>query len=143
MHHASSNFTANPPRIIVADDHDWIREILVQVVQQTLPSAEIIAARDGVQALEGYRQGGCSFLITNHAMPEMDGAELIRRVRQHERDLPILMVSVHRSAAADAETSGANWFLTKEQIMEHLPTLLQRQVGQRVTADTPTDFRTG
>lgn len=59
------------PRVIVADDHDWIRQILVRVVQQTLPEAQVIETKDGLQAFEAYQQGGADFLVTNHSMPHM------------------------------------------------------------------------
>ena len=120
-----SSYPDRPPRIIVADDHEWIRQILAQVARETLPLAEVVETDDGRQALDAYRDGPCDFLITNHAMPRMDGAELIRTLRPQAPDLPILMVSIHPSAKADALAAGATWFLTKEQIMEHMPPLLR------------------
>lgn len=69
-------------RIIVADDHEWIRQILVEVVNHTLPTANIIETEDGLQALEAYQAGGCNFLVSNHTMPHLDGMGLVRRVRQ-------------------------------------------------------------
>ena len=74
--------------------------------------------------LEACGSGPCDFLITNHAMPRMDGTELIRNVRADSPDLPILMVSIHPLVNHEALEAGANWFLTKEQIMEHMPPIL-------------------
>ena len=116
--------SVQPPRIVVADDHEWIRQILVQVAHETLPLAEVVETNDGQQALEAFRSGPCDFLVTNHNMPRMNGMELIQAVRQDSPDLPILMVSVHPSARKDAMEAGASWFLTKEQIMEGMPPLL-------------------
>ena len=124
--------TSRRLRIIVADDHEWIRNILVQVARQTLPSAEIISVEDGAQAFEAYSQGDCDFLITNHAMPHVNGATLIHKVRAETTDLPVLMVSVHPEAEAEAMAAGANWFLTKEQIMERMPGLLRQYAGRKV-----------
>ena len=36
------------------------------------------------------------------------------------------MVSIHPSVKKDAMEAGADWFLTKEQIMEHMPPILRR-----------------
>lgn len=115
---------ARPPRIVVADDHEWIRQIVAQVTRETLPLAEVVETADGAQALEAYRRGPCDFLITNHAMPHMDGPQLVRTVRAESAELPILMVSIHPSVNIEALEAGANWFLTKEQIMECMPPLL-------------------
>ena len=114
------------PRIIIADDHEWIRRILVEIVRQTLPSAVIVDTEDGLQALKAFEDGSCQFLISNHLMPKMDGMSLIRAVRQISPQMPILMVSVKPEASADAMDAGANWFLSKDKIMEHLPPLLLR-----------------
>ena len=116
--------TTHSLRVIVVDDHDWIREIAVEIVRQTLPQAEIIALKDGLEALDAYQRGGADFVVTNHHMPHMDGAALIHELRACAPDLPILMISVHPEAKADAMAAGANWFLSKEQIMEKMPPLL-------------------
>ena len=113
-----------PPRIIIADDHEWIRQILVQVVHQTLPAAIVVETKDGVEAFRAYQNGPCDFLVSNHCMPNMDGMTLIRNVRKKEPDLPVLMVSSNSDAKEDALAAGANWFLPKEQIMEFMPQLL-------------------
>ena len=41
-------------RVIVADDHEWIRQILVEVVRQTLPAASVVETEDGAQALQTH-----------------------------------------------------------------------------------------
>lgn len=94
-------------RIIVADDQEWIRLILVQVVRQTLPAATIIETENGLQAFDAYQHGGCNFLISNHTMPGMDGMGLISNVRRRSPNLPIVMVSVHPEAKFEAEEAGA------------------------------------
>ena len=111
-------------RVIVADDHQGIRRILMSVMRLTLPDAEIIETEDDWQAFQAYQRGGADFLVTNHSMPHMDGPTLTRNVRQQAPELPILMVSVNPEARADAVAAGASWFLTKEQIMDDLPPLL-------------------
>ena len=111
-------------RVIVVDDHEWIREIAAQVVRQTLPLAEVVVRNDGLEALLAYQEGGADFVVTNHHMPRMDGMTLIQELHAHAPDLPIVMISVNPAAKADAEAAGANWFLAKEQIMERMPRLL-------------------
>ena len=113
------------PRIVVADDQEWIRQILAQVARDTLPSAEVVETVDGLEALEACQGGRCDFLVTNHAMPRMDGPTLVRTLRRVAPELPILMISIHPSVGKDALEAGANWFLTKEEIMERLPPLLR------------------
>ncbi len=121
-----SSTTSHRSRVIVADDHEWILQILTQIIQNTLPAAEVVAVEDGRQALEEYQRGGCNFLVSNHQMPHMDGSTLIRHVRAQASDLPILMVSVKPEVKTEALAAGATWFLAKDQLMEHLPPLLRQ-----------------
>ena len=111
-------------RVLVVDDHEWIRDIAVQIVRQTLPDAEILITADGLGALRSFQDRGADFVVTNHHMPHMNGPELTRELRRQAPALPILMISVDASAKPDAESAGATWFLTKEQLMEHLPPIL-------------------
>lgn len=120
--------SAQPMRVIIADDHEWILNILTRVVQDTLPSAEVVPVEDGLQALAAYQQGGCTFLVSDHLMPRMDGMALIQHVRALAPDLPIVMVSVKSEVKLEALAAGANWFFSKDEIMEHLPRLLLRHV---------------
>ena len=114
------------PRIIIADDHKWIRQALLRMVVQTLPDAEPVVVEDGLEALRAYQQGGADFLITDYRMPCLDGVALIRRLRETERRLPILLVSVQPEVRAAALAAGASWFLNKADIPEGLPELLRR-----------------
>ena len=119
-------------RVIVADDHEWIRTILVEVIRQTLPAAEVVETGDGLEALQAFRTGKCDLLVSNHAMPHMDGPSLMRHIRQEAPDLPILAISTNAGEKLDAMAAGANWFMTKEQIMERLPRLLRHCAADRI-----------
>ena len=128
---------ATPPaRVIVADDHEWILNILTQVVRDTLPTTNVVAVQDGQEALDAYRRGGCDFLVSDYLMPRMDGPTLVRLVRAQAPSLPIVIVSVKPEVKGEALAAGANWFLAKDQITEHLPGLLRQHVhGQQAPAE--------
>ena len=98
------------------------------MVRQTLPQADVAVTADGLQAMAAFHEKGADFLVTNHAMPRLDGMGLIQRIRRESPGLPILMVSVHPEASVDAMVAGANWFLSKQQIMEEMPPLLRQQL---------------
>ena len=129
----------------MADDHEWIRAILVEVVRQTLPTAEVVETGDGLEALAAFHAGNCGFLVSNHAMPHMSGPTLVRHVRQEAPDLPIVVISTDSGERAEAMAAGANWFLSKEQITERLPKLLRHcaeggsipDAGSRDTEELP------
>lgn len=113
-------------RIIIADDHKWIRQALLRTVIQTLPEAETIVVDDGFEAFKVYRDEGADFLITDNMMPGLDGITLTRRLRETETRLPILVVSSKPETRAAALAAGASWFLNKADILDGLPELLRR-----------------
>ncbi len=119
----------------MADDHEWIRSILVDVVHQTLPTAEVLVTEDGLEALVAFQTGDCDFLISNHRMPHMNGPSLMRHVREEAPTLPIVAISTDANERGEALSAGANWFLMKEDIMEFLPRLLLSYAGFGVIAE--------
>ena len=124
----SHSQSPNALRIIIAYDHDLIRQILVKVVRETLPASTVVETADGLQAFEAYKNCDCHFLVSNHCMPNMDGMTLIRHVRKKAPELPILMVSVKPEAETDAFAAGANWFLRKDSIFDQMSALLRQHV---------------
>ncbi len=103
---------SRPYHIIIADDEDSIRSLLVRVVTRQYPTATISAVPDGAAALGLYDQQGADLLLTNNLMPGITGLELIRILRARQATLPILMVSAS-AFEQQALAAGATRFLAK------------------------------
>lgn len=77
----------------------------------------VIAAEDGVAALDRLAADPVDLVIADLEMPRMDGYEMIRRLREmpHTADLPVLVVTGARDATACARAyeAGATSFITK------------------------------
>jgi DNA-binding response OmpR family regulator len=98
--------------ILIADDEANIRELARLYLEKE--GYQVVCVNDGVQALAQIRQGPPSLLILDLMMPEMDGWEVCRRVRQ-ESNLPILMLTA-RDEDIDKIVGlemGADDYLTK------------------------------
>lgn len=102
-------------RILVAEDSDVIRESL----KRSLVAAgyEVVAARDGAEAIELAAAAEFDLVSTDVVMPNVDGYELTRRLRRMDgyRDVPIVMVTskderIDRIRGFDA---GVDEYLTK------------------------------
>jgi CheY-like chemotaxis protein len=83
----------DPIRIVVADDEP----LVYRFVDQALKDAgfDVTAARNGEEALAFIRTGQYSLLISDVMMPEMDGFELLRAMRDNPatNHLPILLMT--------------------------------------------------
>ena len=91
-------FDIHGPRILVAEDNLINQELMA--AQLTILGYQADYAEDGVQALEQWQHGDYKLLLTDIRMPEMNGYELVREIRQLE-------VSQKRRSAVIAITANA------------------------------------
>jgi CheY-like chemotaxis protein len=118
--------------LIVDDDPEWL--LLVQrTLRKSTVALELFPFTRGLDALEHLHQHHVDVIITDLNMPELHGFLLIEAVRQVEAHLPIIMISVDGSVAAEALASGANVFVAKSAMNSELVPALAR-----VTAEVPT-----
>lgn len=103
-------------RILVVDDDEFVRSML----RTTLIDAgyEVYEASNGRDALKAFRECPESIVILDIVMPEMEGLETMRRLRQDSPDVKIIAVSGGGSVDAVeylrlAETFGASRTLYK------------------------------
>lgn len=103
------------PRILVVDDSLSVRTL----VRTTLQSAgyEVIAKADGREAWQALSESSFSLVVSDVRMPQMDGLELVRRIRSSEtlKNLPvILLTSLDKPEDISAGAkSGANEYIVK------------------------------
>ncbi len=86
--------------LLVVDDSAVVRAKLLKLFSEA--GHEVVAARDGVEALELLGQTRFGVLVTDLEMPNMDGFELIRAVQGAlaTEDLPIIAISGHEELHA-------------------------------------------
>ena len=101
------------PHVLIAEDHDVVRDLLTTIVAQTYPTCTVTAVANGAEALAVYNERGADLLITDYAMPIMTGLALIQTLRAHQATIPIVVVSMDTSIAKAVVQAGANRFLPK------------------------------
>src|ERR1043166_3991761 len=88
-------------RILVVDDEDGIRSFLSEALE--LDGHAVVQAADGESAWERLTLQGFDLLLTDLRMPRLDGLELVRRVRQHNPDIEIIVLTAHGGVASAVE----------------------------------------
>lgn len=78
-------------RILVVDDDGHIREVVRFTLQQG--GYKVVEAKDGAEAWQLFSAGGIDLVILDIIMPEADGLEVCRRIRQTSSRVPIIFVS--------------------------------------------------
>jgi len=87
-------------RILIVDDCATTRKLLSYIVRER--GHKIINASNGLEALELMASNEIDLVLTDLNMPQMDGLELTRSLRENDayKELPIIMVTTE---AADAD----------------------------------------
>ena len=118
--------------VLIVDDSAAIRKILQRVLRQAgIPLGSVYEAGDGVEALDILNNQAVGLILSDINMPNMDGLELLTRVRASQawQNLPIVMVSTDATHAKvlQAVERGASGYLRKpftaEQLKETLASL--------------------
>ena len=78
------------PRILVVDDDSHIRDVICFALEKAGMTTTV--ARDGLQALDAFRQRQADLVVLDIGMPEMDGLEVCRQIRKSS-EVPILFLS--------------------------------------------------
>ncbi len=104
-----------PYRVVVADDHAVVRKG-VRALLELQPGIEVAAeAVNGLEALNMVRQLKPDLVVLDLAMPEMNGLELARTIREENTSTDLLILTMHFSeeVAREALRSGALAYVLK------------------------------
>ena len=118
--------------IMVVDDSETVR----QVLHLTLTNAgfDVLEAEDGVDAFKKLSDAKVDMLITDLNMPNMDGLELIKRVRQEgeHRFIPIVMLTTESSEEKKlaGREAGASGWIVKPFKPEQLLKVVKMVLGE-------------
>lgn len=101
--------------ILIVDDCETTRKLLSYMVKGA--GYNTIVAVNGIDALEKLAQNDISLVITDLNMPQMDGLELVRTMRNESSysNIPVIMISTE-SGDKDREMgirAGVNIYMTK------------------------------
>ncbi|MBI3497983.1 MAG: response regulator [Proteobacteria bacterium] len=119
--------------VLVAEDNATNQIVIKRLLTQRGYAHEI--ANDGVEALALYRPGEHGLLLTDFHMPEMDGFELTRRLRDQEHEgvrLPIVALTADALPGTEQQclAAGMDGYLTKPIDSKALTQILERFLPQ-------------
>lgn len=105
-------------RILVVDDSTTMRRIIVNVLARLGYKENIFQAENGLEAWEILdKHPDMELLMTDWNMPEMNGLQLVKKVRADKRfeDLPIIMITTEggKREVITALKAGVNNYVTK------------------------------
>ena len=117
--------------LIVEDDHD-MREFVQKVVSKVY---KVVTAQDGEQALSILRKNNVSLIVSDIMMPNMDGVEFCRRVKEDIRTshIPIVLLTAKTNIESKIMSmdAGADAYLEKPFSTSYLMSVIANQIASR------------
>lgn len=120
-----------PARLIIADDHEVVRQGLRSVLDQASDLTVVAEAADGATAERLAREVPADLLILDISLPVKRGLQVLESLRAEGLRLPVLLFSMHPAAqyVAFARRNGAQGFIGKSANSSELLRVIRRIVA--------------
>ena len=119
-----SSFKENKKKIkvLLADDHEMMREGLKKIVEAEDDMLVVAEASDGEEALQLSHEFSPNVIIMDVNMPRMDGIEATQKILSSIPDVRIVGLSLHdhQEVIESMRSAGASAYLTKNEAFETL-----------------------
>ncbi|HUR71345.1 MAG TPA: sigma-54 dependent transcriptional regulator [Candidatus Limnocylindrales bacterium] len=117
-------------KILIVDDEPFNLDLLEQELDELGFASE--RANNGAQALQKIARGNPALVLLDYQMPDMNGIEVLRNIRQTDKDLPVVIITAHGSIerAVEAIKAGADDFITKPFDPEHLAVVIKKALDR-------------
>jgi DNA-binding response OmpR family regulator len=80
-------------KILIVDDDKTARQLLMDIL--TREKYAVVEAVDGREALETLQHQSVDLILTDRAMPGMDGMALLQVLNEHHSAIPVIMISAY------------------------------------------------
>jgi DNA-binding NarL/FixJ family response regulator len=119
---------ASPLRIMLVDDHPIVRRGVRDILAQAFPQAAIHEVGSGGEAIALSRSQSWDIVILDLTLPDASGLDVLKRIREAQTRLPVLILSMHtpEQFARRAVAAGASGYLTKDTADEELVAAVTR-----------------
>ncbi|MEN6438850.1 MAG: sigma-54 dependent transcriptional regulator [Syntrophobacter sp.] len=117
-------------RILIVDDEQGAREALELILEDEY---ELECVDSGQKALARIKEGSFDLILLDISMPELDGLETLKLIKEYDESIDTIMISASDSAkkATAAMKYGAYDYITKPYEAEDILTTVERALEKR------------
>ena len=128
-------------RILVIDDDASVRDSLKMILEYD--GYECQLARSGQEGVDGVERDTPDLVFLDVKMPGMDGLDVLRKIRENDETVPVVMISGHGTVttAVEATKLGAFDFLEKPLSTERVKVTIRNALDQRKLRDENRSWR--
>ncbi|MFC4337747.1 response regulator transcription factor [Salininema proteolyticum] len=128
-------------RVLIVDDEENLADLLAMAAR--LEGLEAATAADGPRALDAFRAGPPDLVVLDVMLPGTDGVTLLRKFRDLQPDVPVLMLTA-KAAVSDriaGLAAGADDYVTKPFSLEEVVLRMRALLRRSGWGDGPGDTR--
>ncbi len=120
-------------KILICDDEEGIRESLKLILEKDY---DLAFATNGNEAINTLKKNPIDIVIMDIKMPRIDGIETIRKLKELQPNLKILIASGYKSAetAQEAVKAGASNYIVKPFERKEVLTAVQKLISSSVSS---------
>jgi two-component system, NtrC family, response regulator AtoC len=129
--------------LLVADDEEGVRELFKEICLEE--GYNVILASDGAEAVQKARSNLPDVIILDMRMPEFDGMEAFKRIKESLINVPVLFITAYGSPdlAIEAMKQGAFNYITKPFDIEEIKILIKKSLQLRELTKEVASLRAG
>lgn len=116
--------------ILIVDDQPRARASLKALITTQFPSARIVEATNGAEALAVVEQIHPKIVLMDARMPEMDGVQATRLIKTRWPETRVVVLSMFPEYKTPALIAGADAVVSKGEAPEELLDALQKAAAQ-------------
>ena len=120
----------NLPVILAVDDNLSVLASLEAILENDF---EVLTASNARDALEKINNREVSLVFLDIAMPDMDGMQILRRIKEYDQNLPVIMATASDSCrkAVEAMRSGASDYIAKPFDADEVVAVAKKALEQK------------
>jgi two-component system response regulator (stage 0 sporulation protein F) len=99
-----------PVRVLVVDDEQDIGELIAEILKNC--GCQVTPVVNGTEALQLMNNQHFDLVFLDLVMPDLDGSELFKRIRERDNDIPVAIITGHPDSDLMKKAKELNPFLT-------------------------------
>jgi two-component system response regulator (stage 0 sporulation protein F) len=121
------NSQENPKTIMIVDDEESVRFLYREELEDE--GYRVITAEDGEEALRKVKTDRPDLITLDIRMPGMDGIEVLHRIREMDKEIPVIMSTAYGEYRHDFNIWASDAYVIKTANLDELKRNIRRLLG--------------